>query len=95
VTRLANLLLVAALIVGVGPAAAHPPIRAFPRERSVSADFVVAMKQKRGSVDKLLASLDVKPRFRFESRALRGFAAKLTFSPDAAPPPGSRRRLCL
>jgi hypothetical protein len=79
VTRLAKLLLVAALIVGVGPAAAHRPIRAFPRERHISANFVVAMKQNRGSIDKLLASLDVKPRFRFESRALGGFAAKLTF----------------
>jgi hypothetical protein len=78
VTKLAKLLLlVAVLVVGVGPAAADR--RAFPRERSVSADFVVALKEKRGSVDKLLASLDVEPRYRFASKALQGFAARLTF----------------
>jgi hypothetical protein len=78
VTKLAKLLLlVAVLVVGVGPAAAHR--RAFPHARPFSVDFVVALQPKHGSINKLVASLAVTPRYRFESRALRGFAANLTF----------------
>jgi hypothetical protein len=86
VTAAPRLLLLLLMLIGagislgvdVGPAANAPPRTAAGHARAPSLSFVVVLKPDAAPVDTVLQRLGVKPRFRYSSQAIHGFAARLS-----------------